>query len=87
VNGSLLVEIWGRSLKLKGYDADKKQLRRLNRALIADKLEADRLGITPKQRELRAFKIIDEIMSSDNDKKVAKDIKAQLKLVEKHLVN
>ena len=86
MNKNLLLEIRGRSLKLKSYISEKKMMRKINRQLVSLNLEVRRKGITPKQHELKALEIVDRIMSeTKTSNNMAKDIVAQLKLTENHL--
>ena len=86
MNKNLLLEIRGRSLKLKSYISEKKMMRKINKKLVALNIKVKREGVTPKQHEIKALAIVDRIMSETNTGgKIAKDVVAQLKLTEKHI--
>ena len=86
MNKNLLLEIRGRSLKLKSYISEKKMMRKINKQLVTLNIKAKRKGITPKQHEIKALAIVDRIMGETNTSgKITKDVVAQLKLTEKHI--
>lgn len=85
MNKNLLLEIRGRSLKLKSYIKEKKMMREINRRLIALNVKAKREGIPPKKHEILALSIVDNVMGKLDNSSVAKDIQAQLKLADKHI--
>lgn|GEM_PF-4345559 len=86
MNKNLLLEIKGRSLELLAYAYEKAVLDRLQRDLIATDVECQRLGLAPKQHELRLKAVTAEALGDADEElidAVAKDVLNNLKLADK----